>query len=85
MTPEEVLGSTAARSGHFVLESGHHSDYWLDLDLELLLVLGDSAARFTAENGLRLISLARRPHSIWDPGECPLCAAGVPLIEPHGA
>ena len=198
MTPEEVLGSTAARSGHFVLESGHHSDYWLDLELLLvrprevepaierladelrsleveavcgplnegafvalmvaarldveftyaerfegqaddalfpvryrlpavlgrrvkgkrvaivndvvsagsavrgahadllacgavpvavaaLLVLGDSAARFTAENGLRLISLARRAHSIWHPAECPLCAARVPLTEPHGA
>ena len=33
MTPEDLLGSTAVRSGHFVLESGHHGDLWLDLEL----------------------------------------------------
>jgi len=34
MTPEEdAIGSTVARSGHFLLESGHHGDLWLDLEL----------------------------------------------------
>lgn len=195
MTPEKVLGSTVARSGHFILESRHHSDYWLDLELlclhprdveevveplagELrnldveavcgplnegafvalmvasqlnveftyaerfeetsddglfpvqyrlprvlrdqvkgkrvaivndvisagsavrgahadllacgavpvamaaLLVLGDSSARFAAKNNIPLISLSQRPHRIWAPAECPLCAAGIPLDSP---
>lgn len=33
MAPDELLGSTVARSGHVVLESGHHGDLWLDLEL----------------------------------------------------
>jgi orotate phosphoribosyltransferase len=28
-----VLGAAAARQGHFVYESGHHGDLWLDLEL----------------------------------------------------
>ena len=28
-----VLGSTGLRHGHFLFESGHHGDLWLDLDL----------------------------------------------------
>ncbi len=30
---EEVLQLLAARQGHFLLESGHHGDLWLDLEL----------------------------------------------------
>jgi len=29
---QEVLGALAAARGHFVYESGHHGDLWLDLD-----------------------------------------------------
>jgi orotate phosphoribosyltransferase len=32
-SPEDVLKLVAARKGHFVLESGHHGDLWLDLEL----------------------------------------------------
>lgn len=28
-----LIGSTAMRRGHFLLESGHHGDLWLDLEL----------------------------------------------------
>ena len=30
---EELLSLLAARKGHFRLESGHHGDLWLDLEL----------------------------------------------------
>jgi orotate phosphoribosyltransferase len=33
---ESLIGSVPARRGHFVLESGHHSDLWLDLELLFL-------------------------------------------------
>jgi orotate phosphoribosyltransferase len=29
---EKVLEILAAKSGHFLLESGHHGDFWLDLE-----------------------------------------------------
>lgn len=29
---EQILGLLSARRGHFVLESGHHGNLWLDLD-----------------------------------------------------
>jgi len=30
---DDVLSLVAARKGHFLLESGHHGDLWLDLEL----------------------------------------------------
>lgn len=44
-----------------------------------LLVLGDSASRYFAEQSIPLISLARRPGNLWLPAECPLCRADIPL------
>ncbi|HLH03103.1 MAG TPA: hypothetical protein VKX25_10055 [Bryobacteraceae bacterium] len=32
-SPADVLKQTGAREGHFLLESGHHGDLWLDLEL----------------------------------------------------
>jgi orotate phosphoribosyltransferase len=29
---ESVLALLSARKGHFLLESGHHGDFWLDLE-----------------------------------------------------
>ncbi len=54
----EVLEILAARSGHFLLESGHHGDLWLDLEtlsmrperiLPLCSELARSLRRFGAE------------------------------------
>jgi orotate phosphoribosyltransferase len=33
---EPFIGSVPVRRGHFLLESGHHSDVWLDLELLFL-------------------------------------------------
>jgi orotate phosphoribosyltransferase len=33
MAPADVLALMPARRGHFLLESGHHGDLWLDLEL----------------------------------------------------
>jgi orotate phosphoribosyltransferase len=44
-----------------------------------LAVLGSSAPRFAAEEGVALEYLATFPHSLWAPSECPLCQSGVPL------
>jgi uncharacterized protein (DUF849 family)/adenine/guanine phosphoribosyltransferase-like PRPP-binding protein len=38
-----------------------------------LLTLGTAVPRFAQQNGLRLESLARLPHRLWEPGECPGC------------
>jgi orotate phosphoribosyltransferase len=46
-----------------------------------LLVLGDAAARFAAEEGVALEALAAREHAQWEPDACPLCAAGESLAD----
>ena len=47
--PESLIGSAPARRGHFVLESGHHSDLWLDLELLFLRpkLIAQSVARLS--------------------------------------
>lgn len=49
---EEVINSLAARRGHFLLESGHHGDRWLDL--ELLCLQPAIVHRFAGELASRL-------------------------------
>jgi orotate phosphoribosyltransferase len=44
-----------------------------------LLGLGDSIDKFAGENRVALELLQQRPHNLWTPEECPLCAAGKPI------
>ena len=65
-TQEEVVRLLSARRGHFALESGHHGDLWLDL--ELLCLRPDPVRRLAIELAKRL-----RPYRVD-------CVCG-PLIE----
>ena len=47
--------------------------------LGALLVLGEGAAELAGAEGLALASVAALANAIWDPADCPLCAAGVVL------
>ncbi len=47
--------------------------------LGALIVFGDTAARFAADNGLALEGVTRAAFGLWPPGDCPLCRAGVAL------
>ena len=47
-----------------------------------LAVLGDSAAKFAADQKIVLQALAFLPNEIWTPAECPVCSRGVPLEDP---
>jgi orotate phosphoribosyltransferase len=47
--------------------------------LGALLVLGQGAARLARAEGLALASVAELANAIWEPADCPLCAAGVVL------
>ncbi len=49
-----------------------------------LLVLGTWSATFAAEHTLALEALETQPTSLWTPVECPLCAAGEPLLDRSG-
>src|SRR5258706_3561571 len=49
-----------------------------------LAVLGQSAAKFAADQKIDLEALAFLPNKIWTPAECPLCARGVLLEDPLG-
>jgi orotate phosphoribosyltransferase len=44
-----------------------------------LLVLGSAATALTAAEGLALDSVATLPNALWEPADCPKCAAGIPL------
>jgi len=45
----------------------------------MLAVLGESAAKFAADEGIALEAIAFLPNEIWTSLECPLCARGVLL------
>lgn len=47
--------------------------------LGTLIVFGDAAGRFAAENELALEAVEQMPLEMWLPKECPLCKAGVRL------
>ena len=50
--------------------------------LGALLVLGDAAAALAAAEGLALEHVARLANALWEPADCPLCAAGMELEKP---
>jgi orotate phosphoribosyltransferase len=50
---EKLVSELSMRRGHFLLESGHHGDLWLDLDA--LLLRPGRVTQFTQELGRRLI------------------------------
>lgn len=47
-----------------------------------LLILGEAALPAFAANGLAVESIARLPNELWEPTQCPMCAAGVPISNP---
>lgn len=49
-----------------------------------LAVLGSAGAALASAHGLAFESVASFPFSMWTPGECPLCRAGVALEQPTG-
>jgi orotate phosphoribosyltransferase len=50
-----------------------------------LAVLGESAAKFAAEQKISVKTLATLPNQIWTPSECPLCVRGIPLEDRLGS
>jgi orotate phosphoribosyltransferase len=44
-----------------------------------LVILGDEFVGFAAQHNVPLLGLLRRPHNIWEPASCPLCAGGTKL------
>jgi orotate phosphoribosyltransferase len=57
MPSDDVIALMPARRGHFLFESGHHGDLWLDL--ELLCLNPDPVRRLAARLAARLA-----PHAI---------------------
>lgn len=49
-----------------------------------LLVLGTAAFEFATARTIPLETIAKRPSELWEPAECPLCAAGAPLQDVAG-
>ena len=49
-----------------------------------LAVLGESGAKFAADQKIGLEAIASLPNEVWTAAECPLCARGVLLEDPLG-
>jgi orotate phosphoribosyltransferase len=47
--------------------------------LGALVALGERPGGFAQREGLALEALETLPNTLWEPGECPMCAAGTPL------
>jgi orotate phosphoribosyltransferase len=47
-----------------------------------LLLLGENALPFFQEKNVAVEVLERLPFDMWAPGDCPMCAAQVPLEDP---
>ena len=58
---DEVARLITAGKGHFLLESGHHGDMWLDL--ELLCLRPEPIQRLAAQIAARLAKHERSQHS----------------------
>jgi len=71
-----VSAGSAVKGTHADLVAGEA----VPVALATLAVLGDSARAFAEAEGLQLECLLERPLTFWAPGDCPLCADGVPLI-----
>ncbi|MGK9170262.1 hypothetical protein KXR53_28435 [Inquilinus limosus] len=46
-----------------------------------LMTLGEAAGRIAAAHGVPLLALATLQRGMWRPEDCPLCAAGIPLVD----
>jgi orotate phosphoribosyltransferase len=46
-----------------------------------LITLGDAAARIAARHQVPFMHLVALERSLWPAEQCPLCAAGVPLLD----
>lgn len=44
-----------------------------------LIIFGDRADAFAADNDLKLEGIARMSFGMWKPAECPLCQSGIPV------
>lgn len=89
-----LLDAVAASHGHFVYESGHHGDLWLDLDglfvdarraRSWAAASGEAAAQIAGQYGAPLFLLASLECERWSPEGCPLCKSGVALQVAPGA
>jgi orotate phosphoribosyltransferase len=47
-----------------------------------LIALGEAASRIAVQNRVALYRLGSFERGMWVPEDCPLCAAGAPLIDP---
>jgi orotate phosphoribosyltransferase len=52
--------------------------------ISALLVLGTAISEYSSSKRLPLMSVAQVPNHLWAPSECPLCTAGVPLMDVEG-
>ncbi len=73
---DDVMSAGSALRGTFAELSAHGAE---PVVAGALLVLGSTGSDFFAEQGIAVEAVCRDEYDFWLPGECPLCATGVPL------
>jgi orotate phosphoribosyltransferase len=73
---DDVISAGSAVRGTFVELQSYRA---LPVAVGALVVLGDLAVNAFLQQGIPLEAVARRDYDSWEPAECPLCAASVPI------
>jgi orotate phosphoribosyltransferase len=73
---DDVMSAGSALRGTYANLREHDADVVV---AGALMVLGEVGARFFRGIAVPLESVVTQPFNVWDPDECPLCRAGMPI------
>ena len=79
---DDVISAGSAVRGTFEELRGHGAE---PVAIGALLLLGAVAEPFFGQYGLQIDAASRLPFDLWQPAQCPLCAAGTPLEDPSAS
>jgi orotate phosphoribosyltransferase len=73
---DDVMSAGSALRGTFAELRAHGA---VPVVAGALLVLGSAGDAYFAEQQVQVEAVARGEYELWQPADCPLCAAAVPL------
>jgi len=78
---DDVMSAGSALRGTYTELRAHDA---VPVVAGALLVLGSTGADWFAQHNVAVEAVARDTFELWQPAECPLCAAGLPLEDVTG-
>lgn len=76
---DDVMSAGSALRGTYVELVSHGAE---PVVAGALLQLGNVGADYFTQQGVPVKAVVRDDYALWQPADCPLCAAGVPLEHP---